>query len=81
METKVLPTVKYSLAFNVHPHGDNLFSASILKLKEGKVTEWKHGTGTTLGHAIAIAESLLSAYALYAHETKAEDFYDEAQII
>jgi len=69
------------LAFSVYAHGDNLFSACMTKIKDGKISEWKHGTGTTLGHAIAIAENLLSAYALYAHETSAEDFYDEAIIV
>lgn len=71
----------YTLAFGVLSHGDNLFSAQIIKLKNGKTSEWKHGVGTTLGHAIAIAENLMSSYALYAHERSAEQFYDEAYII
>lgn len=71
----------YSLAFNVYAHGDNMFSARMLKLKDSKVTEWKHGVATSLGHAIASAENLMSAYALYEHETPAEKFYEEATIV
>ncbi len=73
--------VTYQLAFSVFPHGDNLFSAQILKLKDGKVSEWRHGTGTSLGHACAMAENLLSAYALVAHEVRPEAFYDAARLI
>jgi hypothetical protein len=71
----------YELAFGVYPHGNNLFSAKIIKLKDGKLSEWRHGTGTSLGHACAMAENLLSGYALVAHETSAESFYDAARLI
>jgi hypothetical protein len=71
----------YDLAFGVYPHGDNLFSAKIIKIKDGKVTEWRHGTGTSLGHACAMAENLLSGYALVAHETSAISFYDDARLM
>jgi len=71
----------YSLAFSVYAHGDNLFSAQITKIKDGKVAEWRHGTGTSLGHAIAVAENLMSGYALYAHEVSPLEFYNDAVII
>lgn len=72
----------FSLAFGVHEHGDNLFSAKIMKLRsDGKVTEWKHGNGTLLGHATAIASSLLDAYAVCAHEVPAEQFYNDVTVI
>lgn len=74
-------TAVYDLAFGVHPHGDNLFSAKIVKLKDGKIAEWRHGTGTSLGHAIAMTESLMSGYALFAHEVSPESFYDSAAIL
>lgn len=80
LEVKSNTTTSY-LAFGVYPHGDNLFSACITKLKNGKVSEWRHGTGTTLGHAIAMAENLMSAYALYQHEVSAEAFYNDAVIL
>jgi len=71
----------YDLAFGVHTHGDNLFSAKIIKLKNHKITEWKHGTATTLGHAIAIAENLMGGYAVCAHEKSAENYYNDVQVI
>lgn len=71
----------YSLAVAVYNHGDNLYSAQIIKLKEGKISEWKHGVETSLGHAIAIAENLLSAYAVCAHEVPAEKFYDQVTVV
>jgi hypothetical protein len=71
----------YDLAFGVYAHGDNLFSAKMMKMRDGKVTEWKHGNGTTLGHAAAIAEGLLSGYAVCAHEVTAADYYDNATVI
>lgn len=71
----------YNLAFGVYAHGDNLFSACVYKLKEGKVSEWKHGNGTLLGHAIAMSEELMAGYALYAHEVNAEDFYNDAIVL
>ena len=80
METKEKKST-YTLAFGVYPDGDNLFSACVYKIKDGKVSEWKHGNGTLLGHAIAISEELMGAYVLYAHEIKAEDFYNDAVII
>ena len=80
-QTKEKKLSTYTLAFGVYPHGDNLFSACVYKFKDGKISEWKHGNGTLLGHAIAIAEELMSGYALYAHEIKAEDFYNDAVII
>lgn len=70
-----------SLAFAVYPHGDNLFSVKMMKFRDGKLLEWKHGTGTSLGHAIAMSQELLGAYALYAHEIDAQKFYDEAVIL
>lgn len=77
-ETK---TDTYSIAVGVHPHGDNLYSAKLIKLKEGKISEWKHGVETSLGHAIAIAENLLAAYSIQAHEVPAEKFYDQVTVI
>jgi hypothetical protein len=79
-ETKEKVAV-YSLAFGVLPHGDNLFSAQLFKLKDGKVTEWKHGIPTMLGHAIAIAENLMAGYALVAHEVSAVKFYDDVTVV
>lgn len=77
------PTKKavVEIAFAVHAEGDNLFSAKILKMKDGKVTEWKRGNGTTLGHAAAITEGLVSGYAVCAHEVSAEDFYNNTNIV
>lgn len=71
----------YMLAFNVYPEGDNLFSACIIKLKDGKVSEWRRGVATTLGHASSIAENLLSAHTLYMHEQDAESFYRDANLV
>lgn len=71
----------YDLAFGVHVEGNNTFSAKMIKLKDGKISEWKHGNGTSLGHAVAIAEGLLTGYALVAHEVSAEQYYDEARVI
>lgn len=81
-----MPEVKekaavYDLAFGVYPHGDNLFSAKIIKIKDGKVSEWRHGTGTSLGHACAMAENLLSGYALVAHEVSAQNYYQDARLM
>ena len=61
-------TEVYSIAVGVYNHGNDLYSAKLIKMKEGKISEWKHGVETSLGHAIAIAENLLSAYAVQAHE-------------
>lgn len=80
MQTETKSSTAY-LTFGVYPHGDNLFSACVTKIKDRKVSEWKHGNGTTLGHAIAIAEGLMSAYALYQHEVSAEAFYNDAVIV
>jgi len=79
-----MPAIKESvaeLAFGVHAHDANLFSAKIVKIKNGRVSEWKHGVETSLGHALTIAEDLMGAYAIQAHEISAEKFYDEVRII
>lgn len=80
METKEKKAV-YDLVFGIHVNGDNLFSAKMVKLKDGKISEWKHGNGTSLGHAIATAENIMAGYALVAHEMSAEEFYREAAIV
>lgn len=78
-ETKVgeadAPVAVVSLAFRVKPHGDNLFSAEMLLIKDGKVTETRHGPGTTLGHAIAAADDLMDGWAFNEIEQKAEDYF------
>lgn len=79
-----MPEIKvdvYTIAVGIHAHGDNLYSAKLIKMKDGKISEWKHGVETSLGHAIAIAENLLSAYAVVAIETPAEKFYDQVTVI
>jgi len=79
IETKVgevdAPKTVVSLAFRVKPHGDNLFSAEMLLIRGDKVVESRHGTGTTLGHAIAAADDLMDGWAFTEIETKAEDYY------
>ena len=69
------------LVFGIHNHGDNLYSAKILKVRDNKVTEWKHGVETSLGHALHIAEDLMGAYIVQAHEKSAEQFYNEVTVI
>jgi hypothetical protein len=64
-----------SLAFRVKPHGDNLFSAEMLLLLNDVVVDSRHGTGTTLGHAIGAADDLLDGWAFNEIEQKAEDYF------
>jgi hypothetical protein len=64
-----------SLAFRVKPHGDNLFSAEILLIKDGKVIETRYGPGTTLGHAIAAADDLMDGWAFSEIEKKPEEYF------
>ncbi len=64
-----------SLAFRVHPHGDNLFSAEILMLLDDVVIEKRNGVGTTLGHAIAAADDLMDGWAFNEIEQKAEVYF------
>ncbi len=71
----------YDLAFGVHVHPKNMFSAKIMKLKDGRVSEWKHGEETSMGHALTIAESLMGSYVVQAIEKTAQQFYDEVKII
>ncbi len=71
----------YDLAFGVHVHGDNLYSAKILKYKDGKINEWKHGEGTSLGHALNIAEDMMGSYVVQAIEKSPEQFYNEIRVI
>ena len=69
------------LVFGVHVHAGNLFSAKILKIKDGKINEWKHGSPTSLGHALNIAEDLMGAYVIQAIEVGAEQFYNDVKVI
>jgi hypothetical protein len=69
------------LAFGIQAHKDNLFSAKIVKYQDGRISEWKQGVGTTIGHALNIAEDLMGAYAIQAHETSAEKFYNEVTVV
>ncbi len=69
------------LAFGVHAEADNLFSAKVVKIKDGKVSEWKKGSGTSLGHAISMAQELMGAYAVQAIEKSPEKFYNEVVVI
>ncbi len=71
------PAAVVSLAFRVKPHGDNLFSAEILLIKNGQVTETRYGPGTTLGHAVAAADDLMDGWAFSEIETKPEKFFRE----
>jgi len=64
-----------SLAFRVRPHGENLFSAEMLLIKDSRVVETRHGPGTTLGHAIAAADDLMDGWAFSEIEKKAEDYF------
>lgn len=64
-----------SLAFRVKPHGENLFSAEMLLIKDGQVVETRYGPGTTLGHAIAAADDLMDGWAFNEIEQKAEDYF------
>lgn len=78
-ETKVgeVGAVVASLAFRVKPHGDNLFSAEMLLIKDGKVAETRYGPGTTLGHAIAAADDLMDGWAFSEIEKKPETYFKE----
>jgi hypothetical protein len=69
------------LLFGIHVEADNLFSAKVAKIRDGKITEWKKGTATSLGHALNIAESLMSAYAIAAIEKSAEQFYNDIKVV
>lgn len=64
-----------SLAFRVKAHGDNLFSAEMLLIKDNQVAETRYGPGTTLGHAIAAADDLMDGWAFSEIEQKAEDYF------
>lgn len=69
------PVAVVTLAFRVKPHGDNLFSAEMLLIKDGKVVDSRFGAGTTLGHAIAAADDLMDGWAFNEIEQKAEDYF------
>ncbi len=69
------------LLFGVQAHKDNLFTAKVVKIRDGKVAEWKQGNTTSLGHALHIAEDLMGAYAIQAHEVTAERFYSDVVVI
>jgi hypothetical protein len=68
-------TGNVSLAFRVKPHGDNLFSAEILLLRDDTVAESRYGVATTLGHAIGAADDLMDGWAFNEIEQKPEDFF------
>jgi hypothetical protein len=69
------------LLFGLHNEGNNLYSAKIVKIKNGKISEWKHGVGTSLGHALNIAEDIMGAYIVQSIEKSAEDFYNDITVI
>jgi hypothetical protein len=71
----------YELLFGVNPRGSNLFSAKVVKMKDGRINEWKQGVATSLGHAVNIAEDIMGAYVIQAHEKSAAEFYDELRMI
>lgn len=64
-----------SLAFRVKPHGDNLFSAEMLLLRDDTIVESRHGIATTLGHAISAADDLLDGWAFNEIEQGAEEYF------
>ncbi len=79
-----MPELKEAVAelvFGVYVHPDNLFSAKVVKVKNGRISEWKHGAATSLGHALNIAEDLMGAYVIQAHEVSADKFYNEVTVI
>lgn len=70
----------YTLSFGVVPEKDGLFCAAIYRLRSDKGFSFRKGTPTTLGHAVGIAETLMSNYSVYAHETVPANFFNEAVI-
>ena len=70
---KVIENV--TLAFRVHPDGDNLFSAEILLIHDDVVMDSRRGVSTTLGHAIGAADDLMDGWAFNEIEQKAEDYF------
>ena len=80
-ETKVEEAVgTLSLAFRVKPHGDNLFSAEMLLISGDKVLQARHGTATTLGHAIGAADDLLDGWAFSEIEAKPEEYFKNVML-
>ncbi len=76
MKTKMNEKVAVvSLAFRVKSHGDNLFSAEMLLLRDDKIVERRNGIATTLGHAIGAADDLMDGWAFNEIEQKAEDYF------
>lgn len=66
-----------SLAFRVKPHGNNLFSAEVLLLRDDRVVKTRHGIDTTIGHATAAADDLMDGWAFNEIEQEPEAYFNE----